>query len=271
MLREVKSANEITYTITQNDVYVLQVQQCERLHIQVDKEVQATLLVHFEGCTNVNVNMIVSEAAQINVLYKYTQAMQIVEQTSITKDAKLQVAYYNLERVAAKHVLRYELVQSGASVHMLSSTNVFDEVVFDVECLHQVKYTSSKMDHYAIVHEGAHYEMQASGKIVKGAIGSKSHQSTRVLTTSKKQTTKATPLLLIDENDVEASHACSVGQMDENQLYYLQSRGLNKQESIALLTLSYFYPILKVLDGAKELQEHLLKEIEAKVGLTCSV
>ena len=62
----------------------------------------------------------------------------------------------------------------------------------------------------------------------KGCAQAQSHQTTRVLTLGKDHTAKVIPLLLIDENEVKASHALSIGQPDEEQLYYLCSRGLSK-------------------------------------------
>ena len=56
-------------------------------------------------------------------------------------------------------------------------------------------------------------------RIVKGAHASESHQTTRVLTLSDHHNSEVVPVLYIDENDVKASHATTLGQPDENQLY----------------------------------------------------
>ena len=73
---------------------------------------------------------------------------------------------------------------------------------------------------------------------------------------------------MIDENDVEASHATTIGQMDENQMYYLQSRGLSEDEAIRLVTIGYLLPIARISDDPK-LQEALAQEIETKVNEVC--
>ena len=71
-------------------------------------------------------------------------------------------------------------------------------------------------------------------------------------------------MLLIDENDVEASHATSLGQPDENQLYYMQSRGLSRQSAMELITLGYLLPIASKIQNEK-LRDILEKQIELKV------
>ena len=54
--------------------------------------------------------------------------------------------------------------------------------------------------------------------------------------------------MLIDENDVEASHATSVGSVDENQLFYMQTRGLTKKEVLSLIAVGYLSFITDVID-----------------------
>ena len=86
------------------------------------------------------------------------------------------------------------------------------------------------------------------------------------MTLSEEQSSEVIPLLLIDENEVKASHATTVGQPDENQLYYLQTRGLTRTQALGLLTIGYMMPITTVLDDEAQRAE-LKNEIEMKVGL----
>jgi ABC-type transport system involved in Fe-S cluster assembly, permease component len=67
------------------------------------------------------------------------------------------------------------------------------------------------------------------GHIIHGASGANAEQQNRVLMMSSKAHGDANPILLIDENDVMAGHAASVGQVDPKQLYYLMSRGIDEK------------------------------------------
>ena len=122
------------------------------------------------------------------------------------------------------------------------------------------------MEINAFVKDKASFCMEATGKIEKGAHDSASHQTTRVLTMSEKHNSEVHPVLLIDENEVKASHATTLGQPDENQLYYLQTRGLSRSQALGLLTLGYLLPISELFDN-EEIKEKLKNEIEKKVGL----
>ena len=58
----------------------------------------------------------------------------------------------------------------------------------------------------------------------------------------------------------------TLGQPDENQLYYLQTRGLSRKEALGLLSIGYLLPIVAYVNDADKQQE-LKNEIEKRVGL----
>lgn len=75
------------------------------------------------------------------------------------------------------------------------------------------------------------------GKVIieKTAQGSLSKLDDTVLIVGNATHNHAEPIMQIETNDVSASHSSSTGRVDENQLYYLQSRGLSHEESQNLL------------------------------------
>ena len=62
---------------------------------------------------------------------------------------------------------------------------------------------------------------------------------------SDKASGDANPILLSDENDVEAGHAASVGRLDKKQLYYLMSRGLAKPTAKRLVVRGFIGELAK--------------------------
>ncbi len=88
----------------------------------------------------------------------------------------------------------------------------------------------------------ANFSMDVVGKIEKGAKNSKCHQKNRCLTFENPKQARILPVLLIDENDVEASHSLSSGTIDSDVLFYMNSRGLSKEDALKLLLVSYLIP-----------------------------
>ena len=74
----------------------------------------------------------------------------------------------------------------------------------------------------------------------------------------------ANPLLQIDEFDVEANHGASIGAIDDEDLYYLMSRGLTKAQSEQLIVSGYMQPILSKMNE-EQLQKYASFLIENKL------
>lgn len=102
------------------------------------------------------------------------------------------------------------------------------------------------------------------GHIIHGASGANAEQQNRVLMMSSKAHGDANPILLIDENDVLAVHAASVGQVDQNQLYYLMSRGIDKKTAERMVIRGFLGDVL-VSIPSKEIREQLVQTIERKL------
>ncbi len=74
----------------------------------------------------------------------------------------------------------------------------------------------------------------------------------------------ANPILLIDDNAVTAGHAASVGRVDQDQLYYLMSRGLSKEIAERLVIRGFLGPVLTAIPSRK-VQTELSDMIERKL------
>lgn len=116
----------------------------------------------------------------------------------------------------------------------------------------------------------ADFSLEIVGNIDKGAKYSKCMQKSQCLTFESPKKAKVLPVLNIDENDVEAAHSLSSGTIDEEVLFYMNSRGLSKKEALGLLLVSYLMPNEEFyetfIDGLK------IKELaDQKVNKLCLI
>ncbi|WP_047979627.1 Fe-S cluster assembly protein SufD [Ornithinibacillus contaminans] len=116
-----------------------------------------------------------------------------------------------------------------------------------------------------VMKESATSIFNAVGKIEHGASGSNNEQTSRVLMLSEKARGDANPILLIDEDDVTAGHAASVGRVDPLQLYYLMSRGITQEEAERLIIHGFLDPVVAQLPIAA-VKKQLKQVIERKVN-----
>jgi Fe-S cluster assembly protein SufD len=105
-------------------------------------------------------------------------------------------------------------------------------------------------------------------KIGPDARGTQAFQTNRNLTLSDGAWAKSVPNLQIDTNDVKCSHASTVGPIDEDQRFYLESRGIQPDVAERLVVLGFFDEVLEQLPVgslADELRERIGKKLHKAV------
>lgn len=105
------------------------------------------------------------------------------------------------------------------------------EYKLKVTANHKVLGTKGRITVRAVVGERAHVDIKGVVKIGKEAQRTDSFLELRALMLDKTARAIADPELEIEANNVKASHAASVGQLDPEQMLYLTSRGLNKEQA----------------------------------------
>jgi len=135
---------------------------------------------------------------------------------------------------------------------------------FTTSIVHFGKNTEGHILKHGVMKDSATSIFNGIGKIEHGATKSNAEQTSRVLMLNEKARGDANPILLIDEDDVTAGHAASVGRVDPLQLYYLMSRGIPKTEAERLVIHGFLAPVVNALpiEGVKK---QLVEVIERKV------
>jgi len=107
-----------------------------------------------------------------------------------------------------------------------------------------------------------------NGKIIveKDAQKTNAFQANNNILVSDKATINTKPQLEIFADDVKCSHGCTIGQIDENALFYLRSRGIPKKEAKALLMYAFSNNVLSSVK-IPELKQRITKLIANKLGV----
>lgn len=139
------------------------------------------------------------------------------------------------------------------------------------------------VDHYTLVHHAqpnceSHQDYKGiyddrstgvfNGKILVDKIAQKTdafQQNNNVLI-SDKATINTKPQLEIFADDVKCSHGCTIGQLDDEALFYMQSRGIPKKEASALLMYAFANNVLESV-RIPELKARINKIIANKLGV----
>ena len=127
------------------------------------------------------------------------------------------------------------------------------------------KETNGYILKHGVMRENASSVFNGIGYIKHGGTKSIANQESRVLMLSENARGDANPILLIDEDDVEAGHAASVGRVDPEQLYYLMSRGISQKEAERLVIHGFLDPVVRELP-IEDVKRYLREVIEVKVN-----
>lgn len=143
---------------------------------------------------------------------------------------------------------------------------------------------SQHVDHYTLVrHEQPNCESHQdykgifsdrstgvfNGKIFveKEAQKTNAFQKSNNILLSDKATINAKPQLEIFADDVKCSHGCTIGQLDESAMFYMQQRGIPKKEAKALLMYAFSNDVIESIK-IPELKKRITKIIADKLGVS---
>ena len=180
------------------------------------------------------------------------------------KNSEVTINYIELNNFSLKHENSIEIYKnSSLEIKTIYLGCNKKDIKFNL--IHKESVSISHITNNVVCLNDADFNMEVVGKIKKGAKASKCHQKSRCLTFEKPKKSRILPVLLIDENDVEASHSLSSGTIDEDVLFYMNSRGLSKKEALKLFLTSYLMPneeFYKEYEDGLKINEIARKKVE---------
>lgn len=124
-----------------------------------------------------------------------------------------------------------------------------------INIIHQGLNTSAYVHTRSVLFGKSQSYFSGLIKIEKGAGKTASLLETRALILGEGARCESVPSLEIEADDVKASHAATMGRLDENQLFYLQSRGIDTHTATRMLIEGFFEPVLKRVGDEKAAAE----------------
>ncbi len=144
------------------------------------------------------------------------------------------------------------LAFAGESQHQDAGTKI----------IHAAPNTSSKIVSKSISKGGGRATYRGLLKINKGATNVKSHVACDALLLDDLSRSDTYPKMQINEKNSTVAHEATVSKIGEDQLFYLQSRGMNEEEAASMIVNGFAQPIIKQLPMEYALELNRLLEIE---------
>ncbi len=215
--------------------------------IIADKNSQASVLFSYHSLssdisfTNVVNEIIVRENAYIdfNVFQGEGNESMQISNTAVYQyaDSNFISHYYTMCGHLVKNEIDVNLVGDNSNaelngLYMPDREQQFHNTIF---VKHLAKHSFSKQFYRGIIDNNASAFFYGKVLIDKGAIGNEAHQTNNNILLTPYAHAHSKPHLIIYNDDVAASHGSTVGQVDKNALFYMQTRGIGRKKAETLL------------------------------------
>lgn len=131
---------------------------------------------------------------------------------------------------------------------------------------HVGTHTESHMNFHTVVDQQGYSTFDGMVRIERSGQRTNSRLEEHALHLSSESRSDSIPGLQIDANDVKAGHASTSGQIDEEQLFYMLSRGIRRDEAIHMIVVGFFEPVIERIP-VEVLRDRISAAIEAKIAL----
>ena len=210
--------------------------------------------IHFEVKENANIHV-------SSLLNKSIKSFKITANMAQNSHISCHFADFIPGECHADILINLDGVNSSCDWHLASLSVKQDNKKFDVSVNQNATGTTARLNNYGVCRDMGKLLFSGICHIHNGSSSSKAHQNAKIMVFDELNQGSAKPILKIDENDVEASHAAVVGKISDDHIFYLTSRGLNEDEAKKLITFGYLKPIINGFndDEMKEKIEQLIE------------
>jgi Fe-S cluster assembly scaffold protein SufB len=162
----------------------------------------------------------------------------VLDLTGIKGDKEITAEFIFEKPGVEAEVLGVYCLGKGEKLHL---TTVTDHIAPNTSCTTTVK---------GVLHDNSISNYTGKILIDKKAQQTSSFLNDSVLVVGENTKNVSEPILEIEANDVKASHGATTGRINEDQMYYLKSRGLGEKEAQNLIIEGFFESVLSKVEDA---------------------
>jgi len=169
------------------------------------------------------------------------------QRATMARDSKLVSLNFGIGGRLARSDVEVELRGEGAESDMLGLIFAEDRQEFDYRTLqgHRSPHTRSDLLFKAALDDRSHSSYTGVIVIDRGAQRSDAYQANRNLLLGEGARADTEPMLEIEADDVRCTHGATVGPVDEEQLFYTETRGLSPDEGARLIVEGFFQEVFQ--------------------------
>ncbi len=234
------------------------------LEIVVGEKSRITVIENYLGegssVTNAFVKVIAKNSCHLTYLHCQEQDLKAYHlartQFEIHQKAHVETLSYSAGALVARHSQKFSLKGPDAFVKSLGLYVVADHQHSDHSGLidHEVGACNSYQIYKGLLKDDSRAVFNGKVLIRKDSQKAFSEQSNKNLLLSNGAEVDSKPQLEIYADDVQARHGSTVGQLDPEQLFYLNSRGISSAKALPMLSYGFLSDVIYQIEDEKVVQ-----------------
>jgi len=247
----------------------------ESIIVLAEEGAQATIVENITSTTDAHYkSQIVQLYLQFQAKIAYCTLHQEKEGThsfttkraEVLKDASVKWFDLAIGKGFTQVQLRSHLKEAGAEAQQYQAIVGTGSQQCDINsnAFHEHAHTKSMMLAKGILSDRSRAMHRGTVRVEKNAINCQGHQRADMLLIGDESRCNAIPVLEVENDDVSCSHGTTMGQIDEEQLYYLVSRGLDENVAKQMLVAAFVEPILQKIPNEK-VREEIMNKIQERL------
>jgi Fe-S cluster assembly protein SufD len=187
----------------------------------------------------------------------------------VDRDAQLDWLVIGMGNSLTKNNIEAVLRGQGASTQMLGILWGYGHQHTDFHTVqdHVAPHTTSDLLYKGALTDDARSIFSGTIRVLHGAHGTDAYQANRNVLLSERAASFPSPNLEIEANEVRCTHGASVGKVDQDQLFYLMSRGLSREVATRMVVEGFFEEVLQ-REPVDSIRDNLRNLIARKMDLS---
>jgi Fe-S cluster assembly protein SufD len=172
----------------------------------------------------------------------------------------------NIGTRLTKSSVETRLLGDGSESKIVGAFFGHEDQHFDIasRVWHEAEHTTADLVTRGVLDDEARSVYEGVQDVGSSAWNTNSYQRENTLMLSDESEADASPKLIINNHDTEASHSATVGQVDNEDLLYMTSRGVDEERATDMLVEGFFVPVLEEV-AVDELREDLEGLVSARL------
>lgn len=249
-----------------NDYYNLQ------LDINLSKNIEAIYIFELEQIFNLDIKIVMEKDSKLNLIIidreekkknkvKLESVSVISKEYSKTDIIKIDFGEYDKDFNYTSDLIDISAEANITLAYVLNNKQKYDMTFNQI---HKVNNTIGNINIEGVLKDESNKMFKGTIDFKEGSEGSIGNEKESVVNYGDKTKSVSLPILFSSVDEIKGNHASNHGKFDEEQLYYIQTRGFSLEEAKNIVAESKLIPILDKVKN-RELKEELKIDLKDKL------